>query len=269
MSKFLKTATTGATLMVAAWILVGCQPKPDEALNAKVAALDTAVAELRAEMQANQEAIIKQFKGIKGGQQTMIRRGVVIVPPGTEKPTLIGDKTSIEIGSAPTLGDPDAPVEVVEFGEFQCPYCMKYAGALRALTEAYPGKVRTAFKHYPLNKHEMALHAGKASWAAQQQGKFWEMHDALFGARGQLDPTIIRAHAQAIGLDMQQFDDDLASPEATRAVFADRRAGKKAGVKGTPVFFVNGRLVGGNLQNVKKMIDAELANPPAAAPAKG
>ena len=143
---------------------------------------------------------------------------------------------------------------------------MKYASALRDLTEQYPGKVRVGFKHYPLNKHEMALHAAKASWAAQQQGKFWEMHDALFGARGQLDPLIIRAQAQAIGLDMAQFDEDLASPLAAKAVFTDRRAGKKAGTKGTPSFYVNGRFYGGSLGAVEKAIKGQLGG---AAPAKG
>ena len=74
----------------------------------------------------------------------------------------------------------------------------------------------------------MALHAAKASWAAQQQGKFWEMHDVLFSARGQLDPLIIRAQAESIGLDMGKFDEDLASPQAGKAVFADRRAGQES-----------------------------------------
>lgn len=268
MRNFLKTVVFTCAIVGTGWGLMGCQgtPSQDESLNERLAALDQAVADLKTQIAQNQKEIIKQFRGVKGGQQTMIRRGVVINPKSAPKIVTRGDKTDIRIGRAPSLGDPSAPVEVVEFAEFQCPYCMKHAGILQELTEEYPGKVRTGFRHYPLTRHKQAVNAGRAAWAAQRQGKFWEMHDALFSSRGKLDMDVIRGHAEAIGLDMDEFNSDFESSDALDAVFADRKAGRSAGVKGTPTFYVNGILVGNDPNQVRRVIEKELASAGAGKP---
>ncbi len=272
MSIFLKTGMGATCAAMAALVLAGCQPPPaqDDELKEQVAALQESLAELRTEIQANQALILKKFKIVHGGQQTMIRRGVVIVPKDAKKPVLPGDATALKMGGAPTLGPADAKVEVIEFAEFQCPYCMKNSTVLKDLVAEYPGQVRAGFKHHPLTKHRMAVNAGKAAWAAQQQGKFWEMHDALFSSRGKLDPDVMRGHAEAIGLDMAQFDKDYQSQAALDAVFLDRRTGRGMGVKGTPSFYVNGRYIGNDPARVRQAINAALtgelskpAKPPA------
>lgn len=231
----------------------------DDVVRAQLAALQKAVDELRAEIQANQAETKKLLGKVRVTQDTMIRRGVVISQKADEAPKSIGAETSVALGDAPSLGDPSAPIEVVEFAEFQCPFCMREAGLLRELSEEYPGLVRVGFKHYPIGRHKMSTNAAKAAWAAQRQGKFWEMHDALFAARGKLDADIIRGHGEAIGLDMEQFDRDFASPEASNAVFRDRRVGRKNGVRGTPTFYVNGRYYGSDKRALRSAIAKEIA----------
>ncbi len=269
MSNFLKAGVSVGVVVLTAGVLVGCQPQRDEALDERLAALDKTVAELRTEIHANQARILKEFRGVKGGQQTMIRRGIVVVPDSQKKPILVGDNTHLPMGDAPTLGDPGAPVEVIEFAEFQCPFCMKHQTLLRDLVEEYPGKVRSGFKHFPLSKHKQAVYAGKAAWAAGRQDKFWEMHDLLFSARGKLNADAIDGYAEELGLDMDAFKADVASGNATQAVFTDRKAGHRSGVKGTPSFYVNGRYFGNDPAAVREAIEAALGTAPAGGAPEG
>jgi protein-disulfide isomerase len=126
--------------------------------------------------------------------------------------------------------------------------------------EAYPGKVKLVFKEFPLDTHSQAGQAARAAIAAQQQGKFWEMHDALFAHRRDLSLPAITALAKEIGLDMQRFQADLNSPETKKAVAKDLDDGDKAGVEGTPSVYINGRKYNGSLElePIKKIIDEEL-----------
>lgn len=262
MSKFLSAGTRAIAVGLTTLVVLGCQPQQDQELNQKVAALETAVAELKSDIFKNQKTILKEFKKTRGDHQTMIRRGVVIAPQLAEAPMRVGQQKDVSLGTAPSLGPVEATIEVVEFGEFQCPYCMRHEKALAELVEEYPGKVRAGFKHYPMAKHAMALPAARASWAAQQQDKFWEMHDLLFADRGKLDEAVILGHAKALGLDMEKFQADFEGEESHTQVFKDRRAGKAAGVKGTPTYFVNGKFAGADPDTVRAVINKQLGIPP-------
>ncbi len=131
---------------------------------------------------------------------------------------------------------------------------------LDAVLAAYPGKVKLIFKEFPLDTHSQAALAAAAAVAAQRQGKFWEMHDALFEHRRELKLENIRALAQSIGLDMKRFDDDLPSESVKNAVIKDMDDGDKAGVEGTPSIYIDGMKYNGSLElpAIKTVIEAEL-----------
>jgi protein-disulfide isomerase len=167
----------------------------------------------------------------------------------------------VELGSAPVRGAANAPVTLVVFTDFQCPYCRKAEATVQALEKAYPGKLRIAYKSAPLPFHEHARLAAKASLAAQRQGKFFEYRDALFEHQDALDREALIGYAATLGLDMTRFRADLDDAALEAAVSADQAQVQKLDVKGTPTFFVNGRrLVGAQPEEAfRKAIDAVLA----------
>ena len=166
------------------------------------------------------------------------------------------------------LGEADAPVTIVEFSDFQCPYCQRfYTQTEQQIVDAYvtTGKARIAYRHFPLSFHQNAQISAEAAECAADQGKFWEMHDLLF-TRGQgdgtgLDSTNLKAYAKELGLNTATFNTCLDSGAKTAMVQADFAAGQAAGVSGTPAFFINGRsLVGAQpFSAFQAAIDAELA----------
>ncbi len=148
---------------------------------------------------------------------------------------------SLETEGAPVLGAAMAPVTIVEFSDFECPFCGRAAPVLHDAVDEFAGKVRLVFLHYPLPMHEHALPAAKAAVAAQKQGKFWEMHDKLFENQRDLGEAQIRELAKEIGLDMKKFEADWTAEETEAKVMADRAKGRKAGVDSTPTIYINGR----------------------------
>lgn len=126
--------------------------------------------------------------------------------------------------------------------------------------EAYPGKIKLIFKEFPLDTHSQALGAAQAAIAAQQQGKFWEMHDALFAHRKDLSNPALVALARNIGLDMNRFQADFNSQATKKTILKDMDDGDKAGVEGTPSVFINGRKYNGSLElePMRKVIDDQL-----------
>lgn len=163
----------------------------------------------------------------------------------------------IDPGSSPVKGPKDAKVTIIEFSDFQCPYCKRGYQAMEEVLKAYPKDVKVVFKHYPLPFHPQAVPAAKASWAAQQQGKFWEFHSELFENQAQLDDAFYTATATKLGLDLKKFEADRSSDAADKAVQADYKVGQANGIEGTPGFFVGGVQVEGAqpLENFKKIID--------------
>ncbi len=161
----------------------------------------------------------------------------------------------------PQKGPRDAPVTVVVFSDFQCPFCSRVEPSLAELQKAYPKDVRVVWKNLPLAMHPQAMPAALAAEAAHQQGKFWEMHDVLFQNQAQLSPEKYDAWARQIGLDLAKFK-KAAGAEATRArVEEDARLGARVAPQGTPTLYVNCRqVVGAQPYEVfRKLVDEQLA----------
>lgn len=161
----------------------------------------------------------------------------------------------------PAKGPADAPVTIVEFSDFECPYCARVGSTLNQVMERFGDQVRLVFRHYPLtNIHKRAQDAAEASLCAAEQGKFWEMHDAMFADQKNLGVEQLKTIAKSIGLDAAEFDQCLDSNRQAAAVIADVRDALKAGVTGTPAFFVNGRPLTGAVafERLAEIIDEEL-----------
>ncbi len=161
----------------------------------------------------------------------------------------LGDSKWLEnafAGEAPARGGEQARITIVEFSDFNCRYCAGMAGVLDRVWDRYGDKVRIIFKHNPFPGHPLSLEAHKASVAAFQQGRFWEMQTLLFANQETLDSRSLRSHAKILGLNMEQFEDDLESAEVEGVVERDISQAKAAGVSRVPTLFLNGmKLQGG------------------------
>lgn len=179
---------------------------------------------------------------------------------GPQPPKLLEDPVAIPTAGSPVRGPTGAVLTLVEFSDFQCPYCYIAAGKMEAVLAAYPGKIKLIFKQFPLDTHSQAALAAAAAIAAHRQGKFWPMHDALFAHRHELSPHSIQALAVNTGLDMKRFEADLDSPETKKAIATDVEDGDRAGVEGTPSIYINGRKYNGSLDlpAIRTVIDGEL-----------
>ncbi|MDC3959234.1 DsbA family protein [Polyangium jinanense] len=166
----------------------------------------------------------------------------------------------VSLGKAPVRGPESAPVTLVMFADFECPFCARAEKTLRDLEQEYPGKLRIAFKHHPLKFHAHAADAARAAIAAQAQGKFWPLHDALLGAQGTLDQEGIERAAETAGLDVARLRRDMRSAETDAQLAADKAEAARLEIKGTPTFFVNGRRIPGALpvQDFRAAIDRAL-----------
>jgi protein-disulfide isomerase len=142
-------------------------------------------------------------------------------------------------------GSAKAPITIVEFADYQCPYCARGASTVTALLKRFPGQIRHVFRDYPLGFHDRAVPAALAARCAGVQGKYWEMHDALFANVEALDEAALEARAKALKLDVKAFNACRVLEEHAQAVGTDFLAGQKAGVNGTPAYFVNGVLLTG------------------------
>ncbi len=169
-------------------------------------------------------------------------------------------KTPIPTAGAPSKGPENARITLIEFSDFECPYCSRAVHEVDALLKAYPDQIRLIYKQFPLSMHPHARLAATAALAANEQGKFWEMHDKLFANYKQLSREHILAIAKDIGLNMDRFTADWTSGKFDAEVSKDYKDGENAGVFGTPAFFLNGKLYNGpmELSAIKPLIDAEL-----------
>jgi protein-disulfide isomerase len=152
----------------------------------------------------------------------------------------------VEIGDAPTLGPDTAPVTVVLFTDFRCPFCRKAAKEVRPLRDRFGDDLRVVFKHFPMTQlHPRVKRAHRAAAAAAAQGRFWPYHDLLFAHTGRLDRDVLEDLAAEAGLDMDDFRAALDDEALAHVVEQDLKQGRALGVRGTPTFFVNGRMVVG------------------------
>ena len=178
--------------------------------------------------------------------------------PGRPDPKKVYD---IKVGNSPVRGGKDAKITIVEWADFQCPFCVRVNPTLEQITKEYGDKVRFSFKHLPLSMHRKARAAHSASEAAHRQGKFWEMHDRIFASPKDLSPETYLRYAREIGLDIDKYNSDLSSSSVRKTVDADLAMARKLGVSGTPSFFVNGRFLSGAqpYASFARLIDEELA----------
>ncbi len=168
----------------------------------------------------------------------------------------------IEVAAdGPSLGPEAAAVTIVEFSDFQCPYCRRAVPIIKELRSRYPQDVRVVYRHLPLEAiHPRARPAAEAASCAEDQGHFWEFHDRLFEAKAALTASGLRAHAEAIGLDLDAYDGCVTAGTYRDDVTADLEAARAAGITSTPAFLVNGVLLTGAqpVEAFERLIEREL-----------
>jgi protein-disulfide isomerase len=167
---------------------------------------------------------------------------------------------NVPIGDAAVRGPGTAKITLVEYSDFQCPFCGRVNATIRQIVEAYPDEVRVVFKHNPLPFHPNALPAAKAVEAAHQQGKFWAMHDLLFEGQQNLSAEAIDVMAGKLQLNLKKFKAALGDDKIADKIKAHADEGNRLGARGTPSFFINGRFLAGAqpLESFKAVIDEEL-----------
>jgi len=197
------------------------------------------------------DAIMKTAKADVGGAPPA---------PAAEGEAPAGPPKKVDVGSAPARGPKNAPITVVLFSDFQCPFCGRVEPSITELEKAYPGKVRVAWKNFPLSFHNNAKPAAEAALAANEQGKFWEMHDILFKNQQNLTAPDLEKYAKEIGLNMDKFKAAIDSHKFVAQIDADQKQGTELGVSGTPAAFVNGQLISGAqpVEAFKKIVEADL-----------
>jgi protein-disulfide isomerase len=169
----------------------------------------------------------------------------------------------VEVKSAghPELGPASAPVTIIEFSDFQCPFCSRAEPTLKQVHQKYGDKIRIVYLDFPLSIHNHAIDAASAGRCAGEQGKFWEFHDAMFANQSKLAPADLKAEAQKLALDTPKFNDCLDKGKYKSAIESDMAQGRDLGVDGTPAFFINGRPMTGAqpFEKFESTIDEELA----------
>jgi protein-disulfide isomerase len=203
------------------------------------------------------EALMKTAKAEVGG-------GAAPAAPAAAPEA--GPVKDVDPGNSPSRGPKNAPLTVVLFSDFQCPFCGRVEPSLTELEKAYPGKVRVVWKNFPLSFHNNAKPAAEAAMAANEQGKFWEMHAKLFANQQNLDAASLEKYAKEIGLDIAKFKAATDSHKFAPQIEADTKQGSSLGVQGTPASFLNGHFINGAqpFDAFKKIADEELAKGAAA-----
>jgi protein-disulfide isomerase len=175
-------------------------------------------------------------------------------------PPVLEDPVKISIAGDPVRGPENAKVTIVEFSDFQCPYCSVAVAEANAVVKNFPKDVKLVFKQFPLDFHAQAGFAAEAALAAQAQGKFWEMHDRLYGGFPDLARKTVMRYAKEIGLDVNRFTADVDSHKFKARVAMEEEEGEVAGVGGTPTFFIDGKKYNGlfDVASVTPLIKKEM-----------
>jgi protein-disulfide isomerase len=178
---------------------------------------------------------------------------VALTPPEVE----------VALDDAPRRGLEDAPVLVVEFADYECPYCQRIHPDLKKLQQEFPGQVAVAFKDFPLPMHRYAGKAAEAARCAAQQGRFWDFHDVLFDNTPKFEPAQLKEYARTLKLDTARFDQCLDAGEQAVAVQRDLAQGQRLGLTGTPSFFINGHFLSGAVKysTLREVVEQQLAVP--------
>lgn len=236
-----------------AGLLLGCKPSQQQ--------MEKAIGDY---VQKNPPALQKAIQDALKAQRP-------VRPPEPPLEERIKRAVKVDLNNAPTQGPEDAPITIVEFSDFQCPFCGRVVPTVKQILKDYPGKIRFAFRQNPLPFHQNAQSAAKASLAANEQGKFWQMHDLLFENQRDLSDDSILKLAKQAGLNMDKFQKSWKSNKFDAQIAEDINFARNNGATGTPGFFINGVLVTGAqpVDAFKVVIDKLLAmkgGAPAAAP---
>ena len=204
-------------------------------------------------------AVAREFKEGKSTEQVYATLREM-QKQGPVRPKLLEDPVTIPVAGAPSRGPESAKITIVEFSDFQCPYCALSGPKALAVAEQYPKDVRLVFKQFPLDFHSNAYGAAEASLAAHDQGKFWQLHDKMFANYRQLTRPNILRWAEEAGLDMNKFKADLGSGKYRKTIERELSEGATSGVMGTPTFFINGKRYNGpfELDALRPILEAEL-----------
>jgi protein-disulfide isomerase len=226
------------------------------------------IAKNRRRLPADPSALLPQIKDYLANEKIKARREAFASDLRTKAHVQVLLKmppfyrAPIELAGAPSKGPEGAPVTIVEFSDFHCPYCRGVQPTLDQVLQKYPTQVRLVYKHFPIDSlHPQARRVADASWCAQQQHKFWEFHDAVYASAPDASDAAIAGFASKAGLDIKAFDACVASGKGDPIVQAHIDEGTHYGVSGTPGFFVNGRLLSGAVPFTAftEIIDEELA----------
>jgi len=204
------------------------------------------------------------YDKIKPQLMVMLNRQAVLERLRKDQPVKIlleTPRVAVDSSGHPSLGAKDAPITIVEFTDFQCPFCRATEATLKQLRDKYGDKIRLVHMDFPLPFHAHAIDAAKAARCANEQGKFWQYHDALFANQGKLEPADLKNTAKTLGMNSTKFDTCFDSAKFDSQIKADQAAGEKVGVDGTPAFFIDGRPLTGAqpVPKFEELIDDELA----------
>ena len=229
-----------AVIVVVAGALAGCGASPADVEEIKKG---------QKEILAKLDALDKAVQQVKSAPAAGARPQV---DPNKVYPLTAGDSAS--------KGPADGKIVIVEFSDYQCPFCSQAEPLIAQVMEAYPKDVKRVYKQFPLTSiHPNAMPASKAAIAAGKQGKFWEMHDKLFANARALTPENFKKWAEEIKLDVAKFEKDMASPEVQSQIDKEMQEARAADVSGTPTIFVNGkRLQQRSFEGFKAAIDAAI-----------
>jgi protein-disulfide isomerase len=224
--------------------------------------IDTFYTENQARIQQPKDKIVEQIRAyLKQTRLQTAEKDFFAEAEKNFKVTYLIEPMRVEVAAAgPAKGPDSAPVTIVEFSDFQCPYCKRVLPTLAQVHEKYGDKVRVVYRHFPLSIHPNAQKAAEASLCAADQGKFWEMHDLLFNEQQKLAVEDLKEKATRLGLDGAAFGQCLDSNKHQQTVLTDARDAAAAGVDGTPAFFINGRFLSGavGLDKMAELIDDEV-----------
>jgi protein-disulfide isomerase len=200
------------------------------------------------------------IQGVKDGKSLVEISKLMDASPKAHRPKTLEDPVVIDVAGSPVKGPDNARITLVEFSDFECPFCYAAVAQVDKIMAAYPKDIKLIYKQFPLSMHPHAQMAAIASLAAKDQGKFWEMYEVLFKNSRRLSPDNILMWAKEIGLDMDKFKAALASSKYQAIIEKDLKDGETAGVYGTPSFYINGKQYNGEvaLATLKPILDAEL-----------
>jgi protein-disulfide isomerase len=240
---------------------VGANGTPTMFFNCRQVVGAQPIAALRAVAEEELRKADQALGGGTGPVYDRVCKANLAAPQAGPVPAVAAAPAAIDLRpDDPVRGNPRAPVTIVLFSDFQCPFCARVGPTLDEAQRTYGDKVRVVWKHQPLAFHPNALPAAKAAEAAREQGKFWQMHDRLFASQRELSPEAYERMAKELGLDLRRFQESVRSGKGQARIEDDQRLAARVGAQGTPTMFVNGEKVEGAVPfaTLKAVIDRKL-----------